>query len=343
MTVAVRVAEMEELSAWLGNQPRDPCQLHPPGECDAEVVPLAGGGYLATSVDTVAEEISTGLYSDPETIGWIAAMNGLSDVAAVGAEPLGVLMSVMWGPDWDAADRAALGQGFGAALRLSGTCLLGGDTGNAPATVVTATALGRCDGPPMARSGAQPGDVLCVTGTFGSGGALAARWVLGEDPAVYPERLFRPVARVREGALLRPLASACTDTSDGLLQAVEILTGVSGVGAALEWNPDTLDQGAAAYYRAREFPLWLLWVAEISEYELLVALPEDVWPAARRAVPSLRRIGVVTEDRETSVSVDGRDIELDLSGLGDVARAPADERAGIAVSLIEQTRAKGLP
>jgi thiamine-monophosphate kinase len=341
--MTVRLAEMEELSAWLGDQPRDPCQLHPPGECDAEVVPLAGGGHLATSVDTVAEEIATGLYSDPETIGWIAAMNGLSDIAAVGADPLGVLMSVMWGPDWDAADRAALGRGFGAALRVSGTCLLGGDTGNAPATVVTTTALGRCEGPPMARSGARPGDLLCVTGTFGSGGALAARWVLGENPEVFPERLFRPAARLREGVLLRPIASACTDTSDGLLQAVEILTGVSGVGAALEWNPDTLDAGAAAYFRARELPLWLLWVAEISEYELLVALPEEAWLAARRAVPSLRRIGVLTDDRETSVTVDGREISLDLSGLGDLARAPAEERANVAIELIAATRADGLP
>lgn len=341
--MTVRVVEMQELSAWLGDQPRDPCQLHAPGECDAEVVPLPDGGFLATSVDTVAEEISTGLYSDPETIGWIAAMNGLSDIAAVGAQPLGVLMSMMWGPDWDAADRAGLGRGFGDALRHCGTCLLGGDTGNAPATVVTATAVGRCDGPPMARTGAQPGDVLCVTGTFGTGAALATRWVLGEEPEVYPERMFRPVARLREGALLRPLASACTDTSDGLLQAVEILTGVNGLGAALEWDPDTIHPSAFAFYAERMLPLWLLWVAEISEYELLLAIPEHNWEAACRAVPSLRRIGVLTGEPEATVAVDGRTVELDLAGLGDLARAPAEERMGIALNLIEQTRAKGLP
>ena len=92
----------------------------------------------------------------------------LSDLAAKGARPIGVLLGFTLGDDeWD----RAFAEGLGHALAAFGLPLLGGDTVSAPARVLGLTAIGRAAGPAPSRSGARAGDLLWVSGTIGDAGA----------------------------------------------------------------------------------------------------------------------------------------------------------------------------
>lgn len=334
-------AELAELQAWLGRQPRSPRQTHGIDESDAEVVRLCDGLYLAVSVDSIADELVAGIYRDPYTAGWVAATAGLADVAAVGAEPVGVVWATAWAPGWGTADRARAAAGFGDALRECGTCLLGGDTGSADSTVLSTTAIGCSPEPPMSRLGARAGDLLCVTGRVGSGPALAARALLDEPEDAYPEAAFRPRARLAEGVHLRPLASACTDESDGLVNAVRALAAPGGLGAELTWDPGLLDPRAAAWFSARGLPLSLLWIAEIGDYELVAAVAPDVWPRAKEAVPGLTAVGRLTEGGGVTLHAPAGAVALDP--LPSFAAAPPESRAALLEQAVARMREQGLP
>lgn len=336
-------AELEDLRAWLGEPPRHPHQTHGIDQSDAEVVRLADGLFIALSVDAIAEELALGLYDDPFTVGWVSAVAGLADIAAVGANPVGVLLAAVYTPGWSLEARARVGAGFAAALRDAGTALLGGDTGSADCPVISVTAIGTCAEPPMSRIGAGPGDILCVTGGQGSAAALATRKVLGLGSERYPEHLFRPRARLSEGSQLRALASACTDASDGLLGAVATLARLNGLGASLTWNPDAVDQRAAEYFAGNDLPLWLAWWAEVGDYELVLAVPETRWRAACAAVPSLRRIGHLTTSTEITLATESATFTLDLAGRARFATADRGEHAALLRQAVTDMRTQGLP
>jgi thiamine-monophosphate kinase len=339
--------ERAALRGWLGSPPRHPQQTHGVHESDAEVVRLGEGSWLAASVDALEQEIADGLYADPYTIGWVAATNGLSDLAAVGAEPVGLLLAACFGPDWPPERRARLAEGLSDCLRASETALLGGDTGGATTTVVTTTGIGRVEGAaPLSRVGASVGDVVCVTGATGSGAALAARFLLGDEPSEWPEERFRPLARLGVGAAVRGVASTCTDSSDGLIQAVELLASLNGLGAALEWEAASLDPAAAAYLSRRGVPLWLGWLSEAADYELVMSVPESRLSDARRAAGSvgLWPIGRLVEGSGVTLSAGGGPaVPIDVGLLGAIAAAPPSERLGLLAELISTSRAQGLP
>lgn len=303
------------LEDWLGDQPRSPAQTHLPGESDAEVIRLTDNLFLASSTDSVEEEIAAGLYRDPYTAGWVAVMAGLSDIAAVGASPLGVLLTTIWGNGWGLEQRSAVARGVADALRRCGTGLLGGDTSNGAGTVVSVTALGASAEPLMSRRGARPGDVLCVTGSTGGGAALGASLLLSSTGLEWAEERYRPCARLREGELLRPFATACIDASDGVLRAVQALADVNGMGARLVWNEQSLDRDAVAYFRKAGLPLWWLWLAEHAEFELLLTIPPASLVAARAVVPDLHEIGELTVDPVVTVAIGDRVVPLDLADL----------------------------
>lgn len=334
------LAERAELRSWLGDPPRHPDQPHGIYESDAEIVRLHDGCYLAVSVDAVAEEITAGLFEDTYTMGWVTAMTGLADIAAVGADPIGVLMTAIWDPAWTTEDRARMADGFSDALRAAGTVLLGGDTGGSTSTVLAATAIGRTTRPPVMRTGASAGDVLCLTGRVGAGMVLAARMLLGEPRE---EDRYRPQARISEGVRLRDLASAATDASDGVVQAVGMLTSLNGLGASLEWNPNTLDEDATAYLRDKGLPLWPLWISEIAELELLLAIPPRHLDEALTAVPSLNPIGQLTEAPGVSVTFAQRTIPIDPHDLPSFQKAEEGARMERVLAMLSDIQELGLP
>lgn len=223
----------------------------------------------------------------PEDVAWKLVGVNLSDLAAKGAEPIGVLLGYMLGSsDWDARFAVALGE----ALSHYETALLGGDTVSGPSDsqaprAFGLTAIGRATHMPVpSRSGARPGDTLWVTGSIG----LAMLGYLGETGAAPCDeaaraRYLRPSPRLTEGRALAPFVTAMMDISDGLLLDTQRIAQASGVTVALDSAAIPLSDAIRNDPDLRGQAL-----AWGDDYELLFTLPGGAEPP----VPATR-IGAV--------------------------------------------------
>ena len=196
---------------------------------DAAVLDV-GGATLVLTHDMLVEGVHYLPGDPPGDVAWKLVAVNLSDLAAKGARPLGVLLGYTLGEE--AWDRAFAG-GLGTALGAFGIALLGGDTVAAPAGAPRAlglTAIGEASGPVPSRTGAQAGDHLWVSGTIGDAGA-GLRVLKGElegaDALVRRYRAPRP--RLEAGQALLPLVTAMMDVSDGLLIDAARIAAASGV------------------------------------------------------------------------------------------------------------------
>lgn len=304
------IAEVQAIDRLIAGFPRHPGQWNRPHEADAELVALVPDLHLASTIDGVADEIALGYYRDMYTAGWVLVMANLSDLAAVGAAPIGLMLALTL--SGSAADPRLL-EGINAALAASGTAVLGGDLNHGGEAHLTACALGLVAGAPVGRTGIRPGDDLWATGPLGAGNALAICRMLGLPEALAPESGFRPVARVAEGQALRPHARAMMDTSDGFMSTVDHLARLNGVGFRLDFDMDALvAPGPLAAFRGAGLPAWPLLCGEHGEYELLVAAAPEAAGAIREAAPAARRVGVATADPGIALAMpDGREVAFD--------------------------------
>lgn len=173
-----------------------------------------------------------------EDLGWRATMAAASDLAAMGARPIGLLAGLGL-PRWVSdEDLAALARGQRAAADALGTALVGGNLARAGELTVTTTALGAAERP-FPRDGARPGDALWLAGPVGLAGAgflLHDRKApLGSAAAQAASLAFRrPLARIEAGLAARTYANAAIDVSDGLARDVAHVARASGVTAVLD-------------------------------------------------------------------------------------------------------------
>lgn len=269
----VENALIETLTAGM---PRSERQIGGLQECDAELIRLPGTDtVLAVTTDSIAEEIELGLYDDFYLIGWMAVAVNASDLAAVGADPIGILLSETLPQNFPARDRSLLQAGIREACSRFGLPVLGGDTNTARQLQVGGTAIGFVEvGKPLTRVGSRPGDLLFASGRLGLGSAFALAKLVGIGPPYLPEISFKPEPRLREGQLLRSYASACMDTSDGALAAIDQLMRLNGVGFVLK--PDrSLHPAARSLAETRQLPSWMMLAGLHGEFELLFTVPPD--------------------------------------------------------------------
>ena len=158
------------------------------------------GGVVVTQ-DALVEGVHFRLdWISWRDLGWRAAAVNLSDLAASGADPDGLIVTLAAPPDTDVEDVLELYGG----LAETGVGVLGGDTTQAAELVLSVTAVGRSARVP-GRRGAQPGDTLVITGPLGAAGAAFRRG-----------KFVRPPLRLAEGKELAAHAHAMLDLSDGL-------------------------------------------------------------------------------------------------------------------------------
>ena len=278
---------------------------------DAAVLGFPGGGPLVASVDSVVEGIHVDLsICGPGDAGWKALMGALSDLAAVGATPVGALVALCLPGGSGQGDLAlAVTAGVAEASAASGCPVVGGDLSEAGELTVAVTVLGTTEAggrPPVARAGAQPGDVVLVTGPCGASAAglreLRAGGTASAGDGGLAAAYRRPVARLREGVLARMAAAhAMIDVSDGLALDLHRLADASGVGFRL----DTVPVAAGATEDEA--------LGGGEDYELLVALgPDDADALVDRCVSEgLRRpidLGVIVGD-VSARTLHGRPLE----------------------------------
>lgn len=285
----------------------DDCALLPPGR-----------GTLAVSTDTSVEGVHFRLdWIRLEDAGWRAVAAALSDLAAEGAVPAGVLVAVVVPADAAEATLVELMRGAGGASAAAGTRVIGGDLTRAPGGwSVGVTVVGWAERP-VGRGGAQPGDGLWVTGALGGARAALASWQRGErPPAAAYEAFARPAPRIAAGRWLAAHgARALIDLSDGLGGDAGHVAAASGSALELELeltpvHPAAIDEAARLGVLVQQF------AAEGGEdYELLAALPGEFGePEVRRferetGLP-LTRIGRVTHGSGVRARLAGRPISL---------------------------------
>ncbi|WP_086734365.1 thiamine-phosphate kinase [Erythrobacter colymbi] len=256
--------------------------LHPAarGLADDCAVLTVGGETLVLTHDMMAEGTHFRPDADLADVAWKLVATNLSDLAAKGAEPVGVLLGHMLG-DGD----ARFIKGLHEALEAFDTPLLGGDTIAAHGPrAFGLTAIGRASHTPVpSRSGAQPGDGVWITGPVG-------RAMLGFEGD--PEHLAafnRPQPRLAEGRALAAQVSAMMDVSDGLLLDAYRMAEASGVTLALSREAIPVADPA----RADDCLRWG------DDYELLFTAP----PSAALPVPA-HRIGTVQASGKAPLLLD---------------------------------------
>lgn len=193
------------------------------------------GATIAT-MDTIVEGVHF-LSSDPiETVGKKLLRVNVSDILCKGALPKDALLSAALPHDFTEESFAALCGGLGADLEEWGVTLLGGDTVRTPGPLtLTITLTGTClAAGPVQRSGAEPGDILCVTGEIGHGGLGLANAKAGR-PSTHADHYRVPrLPGVEIADLIARFASASIDVSDGLLSDTGHLAEQSRVAISLD-------------------------------------------------------------------------------------------------------------
>ena len=248
---------------------------------DAAVLQI-GGEALVLTHDMMVEGVhwlgeGSAAPADPFDVAWKLVAVNLSDLAAKGAEPLGVLLGFTLG---DGAWDARFAEGLSAALSAFDTPLLGGDTvaGTGPRSLGL-TALGRAThNPPSSRSGAQVGDALWLCGAVGEALAGYYATINGGGAEALLTAFHRPRPLLAEGQALARHAHAMMDVSDGLLLDAARMAEASALSVHIDSAAVPIGDALAAWLSAdgaRYADKRLCWG---DDYALIFAAPPDFVP-----------------------------------------------------------------
>jgi len=257
---------------------------------DAALVEVPPGRQLVLTADALVAGVHFLTDDPPDLVARKMLRVNLSDLAAMGAAPLGYLMTTALPAACDEVWLAGFASGLAADQAAFGIVLLGGDSVATPGpATLSVTAIGSIPaGQAVRRSGAFPGDLVYVSGTIGDA-ALGLRALRGEltelDASQYAflaDRYRLPQPRLTLGQRLVGVAHDMLDVSDGLVGDLNHLCAVSGVGAVLEAARVPLSP-AVREALARDPALLALVLGGGDDYELVFAAP----PAAETALAAL--------------------------------------------------------
>jgi thiamine-monophosphate kinase len=270
------------------------------GDDSALLAKVTSPSELVATTDSCPTPL-VNLLGEPDLYhaGWLLATINLSDLAAAGAEPLGLVVNYTLPKATTVREFERLLDGVDDCCAAHGTKVAGGDIRDGEVVQLTATAVGRCaPGSRLRRSGARAGDRLLLVG---SPGHLWAAALLATGQATLPapeadevwRRACRPMAQLKAGQLLATpgLARAAMDVSDGLFATVRTLCEANGVGAAIsaDFELDELVAAVARQVGLLPFDLAQTW----GDWGLVVVVREE---DVRLVKKTLREEGVAAQE-----------------------------------------------
>lgn len=313
--------EYKELKSALGTRRKSANQLNQLFEADCEIIKLGAKKFLATSIDSLSDEIELGLYKNVETWAWLSVMSSVSDLAASGASPVGLTLSTQWKYETPADLQKTYFQHVTKACKAAGVSLLGGDSGFTSSHVFTSSIIGTSDKKPLMRTGLKPGDLLVLANekNVGIGPALAFRFLMNAPEELMPESLFRPKPSLALSQKLLPYASGAIDTSDGIASSVSILCELNKLGAELYWNSSINHPAAVAAVKTLGLSPVFLWLGDHGDFQTLFAISETQF-AKIKDKKNLTVIGKMTKKRSTVLHYHQHVIDLPLKKITTVKR-----------------------
>ncbi|WP_044572458.1 thiamine-phosphate kinase [Saccharopolyspora spinosa] len=285
-------------------RPQSPGTLLGPGD-DAAVLAAPDGRVVATT-DVLVEQVHFRFdWSTPHQVGRKAVAVNLSDIAAMGAVPTGLLVGLACSPDLPVSVADELVGGMWEEAQQVGIGIIGGDMVSATSLTISITALGDLQGrKPVTRSGARPGDVVAVAGRLGwsaAGLAVLGRGFRSPVAVVGAHRVPEPPYAAGPQAAVAG-ATSMMDTSDGLLADLGHIAAASQVAIDIRTEqvevPQRLNEVASALGADARH-----WVLTGGEDQALVA----TFPPGRPLPEGWRALGVVAEG--SGVTVDGGEYE----------------------------------
>ncbi|MBU3003228.1 thiamine-phosphate kinase [Paraglaciecola arctica] len=245
---------------------------------DGAVTHIPQGQALVTTTDTLLSGVHFLPETSPHAIAQKAVAVNLSDLAAMGAEPAWISLSLSL-PAVDEAWLEAFSNGLQEHAEYYSVQLIGGDTVQGPlAITITAQGFVPFD-QALTRSQAQPGDSIYVTGTLGDAGLgldIAQKKYVLEDQLntdYLLNRLNYPTPRLMAGTCLRRVASACIDVSDGLVSDITHILNASGCGATIHIDKLPMSQALKESVSTQQAIDYALSAGD--DYELLFTVSEE--------------------------------------------------------------------
>ena len=263
---------------------------------------------LVICADTLVAGRHFPMDTNPHAIGWKSVAVNLSDIAAMGATPHSILLALSL-PQIDHDWLKAFSQGLYDCCDQFGVSLIGGDTTQSPHLTLSVTALGWVDiGQAVPRSGAKPGDLICVSGTVGD--AAFALQHLGHP---LQKRLDYPTPRCQLGAALKGLAHSMIDISDGLAQDLGHILKASQVGAKLQLENLPISPTLHTLDDAQK---WQYALAGGDDYELCFTIsPQNYEKLLQKQLDvSISMIGTIQQQHGLTFEKDGVDHSLQFNG-----------------------------
>lgn len=276
------------------------------GGDDCAIVNVAHGDQLAVTTDTLVAGVHFPYQTSPEDIASKAIAVNLSDLAAMGATPAWVSLSLTL-PEVDHAWLQAFSARFNDVLSAENIALIGGDTTSGPLSISLQAMGFLTAGKAMRRSHARVGDRVYVSGTLGDA-AIGLHCVQNniDDDALREcvERLNRPRSRHRFAGALVKHCDCAIDISDGLLADLGHILTASHCGARLDVSKTPLSSAARYYFKHYNDNVidWSMVLSHGDDYELCFTLaPEHAEKTERLAAAMqlpLACIGEITRDRK---------------------------------------------
>ncbi|BDC35951.1 MAG: thiamine-phosphate kinase [Candidatus Methanoliparum thermophilum] len=281
---------------------------------DAAVLSL-GKKFLVATTDMLHKKADFPTILTPEDIGWMSVAVNLSDLAAMGAEPLCILMALGLEEDTSFDFFEGIVTGIFECCKKYSLDLVGGDIDKHFELTIVGTALGEAE-KVVLQNGASEGDMLCIIGTLG--GAAASINLINES-AVVVDRL-KDLMRakisvknpfVREGIILADFATSCIDTSDGFARSIHNIARKSNVGFLIDYDKIPIDPDLASY-----IDLDVLLYGG-GDYGLLFTIKEEDLSEIKKIKElsgKIHVIGTATEEKEIILKNKGKKVTVEDKG-----------------------------
>jgi thiamine-monophosphate kinase len=249
----------------------------------------------------------------------------------VGAEPVGILISEILPENVTNDFIQRIQKGIKEAVGSCGSFVLGGDTNYGSELILTGCALGRVPrNKILKRTGCSAGDILFSTGKLGRGNAYALSKFF---PNCVNEFNYLPAAKLKEALIIREYASACIDTSDGAISALDQIMRLNNHGFYINQNTENiLDRESMEVCKGGGISPWLLLAGEHGEFELLFTIPckkeNDFLSAACEKNWEPVRLGIVLEEPAIKINRYGRNLYIDS---GRIRNLPYDSHGNVEI------------